>query len=94
MLKQSFKNKIFNEIDFSLKLVMPTMSATIGADMYDKLRNKCPNQVNAEKSDIANKLDKWGHADVVIYSPTIEAGVSFDSFHFYRLYVITCNSWS
>jgi len=37
-------------------------------------------------------LDKWSNADVVIYSPTIEAGVSFDRVHFDRLYGIMCKS--
>ena len=39
-VKETFENKIFNDLDLNLKLVMPTMSATIGADMYDKLRKK------------------------------------------------------
>ena len=39
-VKETFENKIFNDLDLNLKLVIPTMSATIGADMYDKLRKK------------------------------------------------------
>ena len=37
---------------------------------------------NEDKLDITNILDKWSNADVVIYSPTIEAGVSFDRVSF------------
>lgn len=100
-VKETFVNKIFNDLDLNLKLIMPTMSATIGADMYDKLRKKYPNKnilyysgltSDEDKLDITKILEKWGQADVVIYSPTIEAGVSFDSVHFDRLYGFMCNS--
>ena len=43
-VKETFENKIFNDLDLNLKLVIPTMSVTIGADMYDKLRKKYPNK--------------------------------------------------
>ncbi|MFM7988705.1 MAG: hypothetical protein ACKPKO_56270, partial [Candidatus Fonsibacter sp.] len=100
-VKEQFDNKIFNDLDLNLKLVLPTMSATIGADMYEKLRKKYPDKMilyysgitpDQEKLDITKILDKWGQVDVVIYSPTIEAGVSFDSIHFDRLYGFMCNS--
>ena len=100
-VKEDFENKIFNDLDLNLKLVIPTMSATEGNAMCDKLRNKYPNKVilyysgltsDEDKLDITNILDKWSNADVVIYSPTIEAGVSFDRVHFDRLYGIMCNS--
>ena len=44
-VKETFENKIFNDLDLNLKLVIPTMSATIGADMYDKLRKKNHNKI-------------------------------------------------
>ena len=100
-VKEDFENKIFNDLDLNLKLVIPTMSATEGNAMCDKLRNKYPNKVilyysgltsDEDKLDITNILDKWSNADVVIYSPTIEVGVSFDRVHFDRLYGIMCNS--
>ena len=100
-VKDDFENKIFQDLDLNLKLVIPTMSATKGKDMYDKLQTKYPDKVilyysgitsDEEKLDISNILDKWSNADVVIYSPTIEAGVSFDRVHFDRLYCIMCKS--
>ena len=100
-VKDDFENKIFQDLDLNLKLVIPTMSATKGKDMYDKLQTKYLDKVilyysgitsDEEKLDISNILDKWSNADVVIYSPTIEAGVSFDRVHFDRLYGIMCKS--
>ena len=77
------------------------MSATKGKVMNDKLQKKYTDKVilyysgitsDEEKLDISNILDKWSNADVVIYSPTIEAGVSFDRVHFDSLYGIMCKS--
>ena len=68
---------ILNDLDLNLKLAMPTLSATIGADMYDKLCNKCPNTEilyysgitsYAENLDIAHILDKW----TVVIVPRLE----------------------
>ena len=74
-VKDDFENKIFQDLDLNLKLVIPTMSATKGKDMYDKLQTKYPDKVilyysgitsDEEKLDISNILDKWSNADVVI----------------------------
>jgi hypothetical protein len=46
-VKDDFENKIFQDLDLNLKLVIPTMSATKGKDMYDKLQTKY-----LDKSDI------------------------------------------
>jgi predicted metal-binding protein len=48
------------------------------------------------KKDLKNVIEKWGELDVVIYSPTITAGVSFDlKNYFYKIFgIISCGSCS
>ena len=45
---------------------------------------------DADKKDLKNVLDLWKHCDVLLYSPTIEAGVNFDLKHFDKMYGIVC----
>ena len=57
-VREEFENKIFNDLNINVKLAMPTMSATIGADMYDKLRNKCLYKVILNYSGITSDAEK------------------------------------
>jgi len=90
-----FNNRIIKDLQDDLKLVIPTMSARYGIDLKATLTSKFPDKTillyiadtdDKEKHNITNILENWSKADVVIYSPTIEAGVSFDKQHFDRLY--------
>jgi len=89
------------DVENNLKLVIPTMSATYGSELLDKLQTKYPEKKimyyyglasDIEKRDVEDIFNKWKTCDVVIYSPTIEAGVSFDCDHFDRLYGFMCKS--
>ena len=73
------------------------MRATKGKDVYDKLQNKYNDKEilyfsgitsDEDKLDITHILEKWSNAAVVIYSPTIESGVSCDRIHFDRYMVL------
>ena len=35
-----------------------------------------------KKEDLKNVIENWVHLDILIYSPTIEAGVNFDKVHY------------
>lgn len=43
------------------------------------------------KNELKNVLGNWKEADVLIYSPTIEAGVNFDLPHFDKIYGLICD---
>jgi len=43
------------------------------------------------KNELKNVLENWQKADVLIYSPTIEAGVNFDIPHFNKIYGLICD---
>lgn len=48
------------------------------------------NSSDNTKNDLKDCINKWKEADVLIYSPTIEAGVNFDLDHFDKMYGIIC----
>lgn len=98
---KKFETQMFNDLSNNLKLVIPVMSATYGIEMKTRINEQYPNKnvliyttatSDNEKQDIKDIINKWSSADVVIYSPTIEAGVSFDVLgHFDKLYGRICN---
>jgi hypothetical protein len=49
-----------------------------------------------KKHHLSNVSEHWSQADVIIYSPTIEAGVNFDvPGHFNKIYgILSCQSTS
>jgi hypothetical protein len=97
---QAFENRMMIDLANNLKLVIPTMSATYGYEILKTINDKYPNKKviiytsttsDSEKQDIKGIVDLWSSADVVIYSPTIEAGVSFDVLgHFDKVYGYMC----
>ena len=69
--------------------------------MYNKLKNKYPNKVILVYNSLSNDADKmaledvnniWDKCDILIYSPTIEAGVNFDKLHFNKIYGFICEN--
>lgn len=99
---EDFETKIMNDLSNKLKLVIPAMSATYALELKAKIENQHQNckvlvytssTSDNEKQDIKNIVPLWSSADVVIYTPTIEAGVSFDvEGHFDRLYGYVCSN--
>jgi hypothetical protein len=95
-----FEKQMFNDLSNDLKLVIPVMSATYGIEMKKRINEQYSNKnvliytsttSDNEKQDIKDIINKWSSADVLIYSPTIEAGVSFDVLgHFDKLYGYVC----
>lgn len=97
---KKFETQMFNDLSNNLKLVIPVMSATYGIEMKKLINEQYPNKnvlnytsttSDTEKQDIKDIVNKWSNADVVIYSPTIESGVSFDVVgQFDKLYGYVC----
>tara|TARA_R110000868_G_scaffold163412_6_gene395633 strand:+ start:126 stop:3101 length:2976 start_codon:yes stop_codon:yes gene_type:complete len=95
----TFDNQIITDISKSRKIVICSMSSKKCSEIYDKIKLQFPKKkvlIYTGKTDDKNKLDlldvkaSWTTSDVVIYSPTIEAGVNFDSDYFYKIYGIIC----
>ncbi|ARF10087.1 superfamily II helicase [Indivirus ILV1] len=83
---QSVKNKK------NINLV--SMSSNLATYFYDKYKDKRKCMLHCSKSDDEYKKELmkveefWKLYEMVIYSPTIEAGVSFDTNHFDTMYII------
>ena len=46
----------------------------------------CHNAIEKNEEILENHSEEWKKADLLIYSPTIEAGVDFDVKHFDKCY--------
>ena len=91
----SFDDQIMTDLSRNKKIVICSMSSKKCTDMYEKIMSRFPKKtvlIYTGNTDDKNKLDlldvkaSWTTSDVVIYSPTIEAGVNFDSDYFYKIY--------
>jgi hypothetical protein len=93
---RAFETKLMTDLGNKLKLISPSMSATYGYELLKSINEKSPDKKvliytsttsDNEKQDIKGIVDLWSSADDVIYTPTIEAGVSFGVVgHFDKLY--------
>jgi hypothetical protein len=84
------------------KIVVPMASNSKAKDLYTKLKNDFPEKnillIHKETSD-DEKLKKllkvneiWVNYDVVIYTPTVCMGVSFESVHFDNIFAYGCHN--
>jgi nucleoside-triphosphatase THEP1 len=102
----NFQTDMFKQLNDNNKVVICSMSSA-DASKYDiMLKEKYPDKqiyLYTGKSDdcmkkhhLSNVTEHWSKADVVIYSPTIEAGVNFDvPDHFNKIYgILSCQSTS
>ena len=91
-----FNKSIYDNLDNDKKICIVSMSAE-ETELYkneiDKHYNykKVVKAYNSktgdeEKDKLNNVNEEWLKADVVIFSPNIEAGVNFDAKHFYKIY--------
>lgn len=92
---------IYKALDSDKKIVVVTMSGKkFGKELYDTLKDKYPNKSirfysgesdGEEKKDLRNVDENWLTVDILIYSPTICAGVSFDKVHFDMQFGVICS---
>jgi hypothetical protein len=94
-------NQIVNEIEKNKKIVIAMASNSKGKDLRDILAEKFPTKrllflnrdvSDAEKINIVSNVDEqWSRYDVVIYTPSVCMGVSYDKInHFDAIYAYGC----
>jgi len=93
---------IIRDVSNNKRLVIPMASNTKAKDLYTKITNDYPNKnvllIHKETSD-EDKLEKlvnvnntWKNYDIIIYTPSVCMGVSFDiSGHFDKIYAYGCH---
>jgi hypothetical protein len=92
-----YNEMIFKALDENKKIIMPVMSESEAIfyemeikERYPKLEVKkyTGKTGDEEKAKLKNILIEWSILDVIIYTPTIEAGVSFDLERFHIIFGI------
>lgn len=103
--REKVDDEIFDLLKKKKKIAIASMTSKDATDYKNLISEKFPNLKIGiyisttdckSKKDLKNVIEKWGELDVVIYSPTITAGVSFDlKKYFYKIFgVISCGSCS
>jgi hypothetical protein len=97
-----FESLIFKDLDENKKICIPSMSATYIIELQQKILNKYPKMnvllytsttSDDEKRDVMEIETKWAQAQVVLYSPTIEAGISCNvPGYFDRIFGYLCSN--
>ena len=99
---QQMENLIAKDLDENKKIVVCCMSATYALELKTKILTKYPEKkillylsttADDEKKNIKNINSLWEDCDILMYTPTIEAGLSFDKENcFDRLYGYVCSN--
>lgn len=94
-----YDNEIKQLLKDNKKIVIASMSSNKAHYYHDYIKSKYPNlnviyytgnsSATQKTTDLKNVNEEWLKYDVIIYSPTIEAGVSFDvPDHIYKIFGI------
>ena len=82
-----YNDMLFKALDEDKRIIMPVMSESEAIFYEMEIKKRYPQLEvkkytgktgDEEKIKLKNILDEWSVLDVIIYTPTIEAGVSFD----------------
>jgi predicted metal-binding protein len=103
--REKVDEEMFDLLKMKKKIAIASMTSKDATDYKNLISEKFPKLKIGiyisttdckSKKDLKNVIEKWGELDVVIYSPTITAGVSFDlKKYFYKIFgVISCGSCS
>jgi hypothetical protein len=85
--KESLIEKLYELVDLKKNIVIPTNSKK-QAKKIEKLLSKKYDYLKILRIDAENgfiPIEEWSKYNVIIYTPTITAGVSFDEKHFHSL---------
>lgn len=92
-----FVDEIIENIKDGKKIVVPTNSKNFLDNLEYKIKTNFKDKkslfLNADNSDDIN-LDNWNNYDVVGYTPTIVAGISFEKIHFDKCFAYFVNNSS
>ena len=95
-----FKEKIIKNLTNGEKVVLVSMPGTKCVSYAENFGKIFPNKKilfytgssdDSSKEDFKDVTNVWNKCDLLIYSPTCEAGVNFDVKHFDRMYGIISN---
>ena len=95
--RHQFEDLMFEKLDEDKKIVLVSMTETDAIKYSIEFKKKYPSKrigvYTGKTSDsIKKQLEKvneeWIFCDIVIYTPTIEAGVNFDIIHFDNIFGI------
>jgi hypothetical protein len=95
--RNDFIETIDKDLDKNKKVVIVSMASTQCETFSNRLKEKYPKKCilsytgsssDTTKKDFNDVDNIWDKADVLIYSPTCEAGVNFDKKHFDKMYGI------
>jgi len=101
--KDEIMNEIYGELLKKNNIVIPTMSKEKGDQVYDEIMYYYPELKDKiiihnrdssaeDKKKLKNVVELWGNKRVVIYTPTIEAGIDFNIEHFHRMFIFASSS--
>lgn len=94
--KTAIINKLYELLSSGKNIVIPTNSKKMANNLYATITKKFP-QLKVLKMDSDSEytdVNKWGEYNVVIYTPKIVAGVSFDEIHFHSVFAFFINNSS
>ena len=95
-----YENAIFEALNDNKNIVIASMSAEYATSIQYKISDKYSHlkvklYTSSSDSDEIKKLqdvnELWNECNVLIYSPTISSGVSFDVPHFHKLFGVIAN---
>ena len=89
-------NKLYELLSSGKNIIIPTNSKKMANNLYATITKKFP-QLKVLKMDSDSEytdVNKWGEYNVVIYTPKIVAGVSFDEVHFHSVFAFFINNSS
>jgi hypothetical protein len=92
-----FKAMIWEDIEAGKNVVIVCMNSAFVENFYAELKEKgigvvkhTRHTADSCKEELKDVDKYWTKFQVVIYSPTVEAGVSFDKKHFQKMYSVIC----
>jgi len=95
--KELFEKKILNALEQNKKIVIASQSRIRADEIHNLIKNVFPKikvmlyssfTGDEEKMKLDDVNNIWVNFDVIIYTPTIEAGVNFDRIHFNKIFGI------
>ena len=102
MKYESWVNKLLNFIGKNKKLAIPMASNNKAKDLYALLQKYYPDKkiklIHKETKDeeklkeLLNVNERWIEYDIVIYTPTVCMGVSFDPTYFDNIFAYGCHN--
>ena len=80
--------KLFELITNNKKIVIPTNSRNIAIRLNKLILNEFPKLkiLRIDKENKFTSIEEWRQYDILIYTPTITAGISFEEVHYHHIF--------